>query len=126
MSRYVSVTLELRSLDEVDAGLRRMGLEIERGRDRVMLEGSLECTGEPVDIRVAAGTLDAIEDFGFVREGQEIRMVCGELDADRLERDLLAPLRAAVVQARVEAAGMRVEAVEHAADGIRIVVSDDD
>jgi hypothetical protein len=126
LSRYVAVTLELRSLDEVDAGLRRMGLEIERGRDRVMLEGSLECTGEPVDIRIAAGTLDAIEDFGFVREGSEIRMVCGELDAERLERDLLGPLRAAVVRARVEAAGMRVETVEHSADGIRIVVSDDD
>ena len=126
MSRYVAVALELRSLDEVDAGLRRMGLAVERGRDRVMLEGSLECTGEPVDIRIAAGTLDAIEDFGFVREGGEIRMVCGELDAERLRRDLLVPLRAAVVQARVEATGMRVEAVELGVDGIRIVVSDEE
>lgn len=126
MSRCVAVTLELRSLDEVDAGLRHMGLAIERGRDRVMLEGSLECTGEPVDIRLAAGTLDAIEDFGFVREGGEIRLVCGELDADRLQRDLLVPLRAAVVQARVESTGMRIETIEHGPDGIRIVVSDDD
>jgi hypothetical protein len=126
LSRYVAITLELRSLDEVDAGLRRMGLTLERGRDRVMLEGSLECTGEPVDIRIAAGTLDAIEDFGFVREGGEIRLVCGELDADRLQRDLLVPLRAAVVQERIEATGMRVESIEHRPDGIRIVVSDDD
>jgi hypothetical protein len=91
-----------------------------------MLEGSLGCTGEPVDLRLPAGTLDAIEDFGFVREGGEIRLVCGELDAERLQRDLLVPLRAAVVQTRVEATGLRVETIEQRPDGIRIVVTDDD
>jgi hypothetical protein len=126
VSRYVAVTLEIHGLDEVAAGLRRLGLVFERGRERVMLEGSLECTGEPVDIRLAAGTLDAVEDFGFVRDGDRVRLVCGELDAERLQQELLVPLRAAVVQQRLEAAGLRVDAVEVGPDGVhRIVVSEE-
>ena len=126
MSRYVAVALELHSLDEVAAGLQGLGLAFHHGRQRVMLEGSLECAGEPVDIRLAAGTLDAVEDFGFVCDAGAIRLVCGELDAERLQHDLLVPLRAAVVQQRVEAAGMRIDAVEVGPDGVhRIVVTED-
>jgi hypothetical protein len=122
----VAVTLELHALEEVAAGLQRLGLAFEHGRERVMLEGSLECTGEPVDIRLPAGTLDAVEDFGFVQDGDRIRFVCGELDADHLQHDLLVPLRAAVVHHRVQAAGLRVETVEIGPDGVhRIVVADD-
>lgn len=125
MSRYVAVTLELHSLDEIATALARLGLPFERARERVMLRGSLECAGDPVDIRLEAGTLDAVEDFGFVREGGTTRLVCGELDAEPLREALLVPLRAAVVRQRLEAAGARVESVEVGRDGIRIVVEEE-
>lgn len=100
MSRYVHVELGVHERPELVAGLLalELGLEIEQAEhrdDRLMLAGSLECAGEPVDLRLAAGSLGTVEDFGFVIDGERgrWRLVCGELDRRLLERDLLAPLR---------------------------------
>lgn len=117
MSRYVSVALELRNREDLLAGLRGLALAFElaedAGAEALMLEGSLECAGEPVEIRLAPGTLGAVEDFGFVRRDDRYVLVCGELDQGRLERELLPRLRqqVAVQRARrlAEAAGDTVE-----------------
>ncbi|MEX1364677.1 MAG: hypothetical protein AB1Z98_16235, partial [Nannocystaceae bacterium] len=90
MSRYVQVAAPaLSSLDELAAGLEALALPVQRARGhqrsrRLMLEGSIECPGEPVDLRLPAGTLDAVEDFGFVQADDGVRLVCGELDRDLL------------------------------------------
>lgn len=127
MSRYVHVTAPtLRSLEEVRASLEAMGLTVEHGRRRVMLEGSIECAGEPVDLRLAAGTLDTVEDFGFVLESGRVELVCGELDRELLEHDLLAPMRAAINEGRVrqaaDEAGLEVEEVQQTEGGRRLVL----
>jgi hypothetical protein len=118
VSRYVHVAATaLADLDEVASALVAMGLPAERSpRGAVMLEGSFECPGEPVDLRLPAGTLDAVEDFGFVRTAEgPLRLVCGELDRALLVERLLGPLRAAVTEARVRAAaahaGLELEAI---------------
>ncbi|MCA9649936.1 MAG: hypothetical protein H6712_21025 [Myxococcales bacterium] len=134
MSRYVRVTASaLGDLEEVARGLAELGLPVQRGRGhgpraRVMLEGSVECPGEPVDLRLPAGTLDAVEDFGFVLDEGAVRLVCGELDRTLLEASLLPPLERAVGELRVRraaaSAGLEVEAIEssRAADGRRRLV----
>ncbi len=118
-------TPALTSLDEVQRGLAALGLTAERGRGQRMLQGSLECPGEPVDLRLPAGTMDAVEDFGFVEHADGLRLVCGELDEAVLERQLLAPLRAAVAELRVtgaaEQAGLTVETTTES-DGRRRLV----
>jgi hypothetical protein len=121
MSRYVSVHLAL-DLDETIAALEHVGLAVHRADDRVMLRGTLECPGEPVHARIEEGPFDTIEDFGFVRDDNGVRLVCGELDRGRLERDLLPKLRAEVARARVQRAaeetGMTTEETIEA-DGTR-------
>ena len=110
MSRYVQVAATaLTDLDEVARALATLGLPFQRGeRGPVMLEGSFECPGEPVDLRLPPGTLDAIEDFGFVRAPDgTLHLVCGELDRTLLESRLLPPLRTAVTEARIHAAATR-------------------
>ena len=110
MSRYVhGAATALADLDEVASALASMGLPPQRGpRGAVMLDGSFECPGEPVDLRLPAGTLDAVEDFGFVRTAEgPLRLVCGELDRALLVERLLGPLQVAVTEARVRAAAAR-------------------
>lgn len=113
-------------LDEVRAGLEAMKLTVQQARGRVMLEGSIECSGEPVDLRLPAGTLDTVEDFGFVLEQGQVRLVCGELDRTLLEQNLLTPMRAALAEGRVrqaaDEAGLEVEAVEQTEGGRRLVL----
>jgi hypothetical protein len=127
MSRYVHVpAITLADLQEVATTLAAMGLPVERGRGPVMLEGSFECPGEPVDLRLPAGTLDAVEDFGFVRTAEgPLRLVCGELDRALLVERLLGPLKLAVTEARVRAAashaGLELEQATEA-DGRRRLV----
>ncbi|NVB36736.1 hypothetical protein G6O69_02755 [Pseudenhygromyxa sp. WMMC2535] len=128
MSRYVRVDLGLAvAREELLAALAalELGVEIEQAAfvdDRVMLEGSLECAGEPVDLRLPAGTLGSVEDLGFVREADRWRLVCGELDTRTLEAELLAPLRQTLALARVRgaaaAAGLSLEE-QLEADGSR-------
>lgn len=126
MSRYVHVAATaLSDLHEVTTALVGMGLQVQRGRGQVMLEGSLECTGEPVDLRLPAGTLDTVEDFGFVRTAEGLRLVCGELDRDVLVERLLGPLRVALTEGRIRAAATEAGLeLEHAtvADGQRRLV----
>ncbi|MEM9460974.1 MAG: hypothetical protein AAGF11_42815 [Myxococcota bacterium] len=116
MSRYVHVAAPaLHNLDEVAHGLAALGLSVQRGpgQRRVMLEGSMECSGEPVDLRLPAGTLGSVEDFGFVRQEHGLVLVCGEIDRALLLESLLAPLPRVIAEARVRRAaadaGLEIE-----------------
>jgi hypothetical protein len=132
MSRYVSVALAPSRREDLLAALAALGLEAELAApgDAVMLEGSLECAGEPVEIRLPPGTLGAVEDFGFVRRDDAYVLVCGELDRTRLERDLVPKLRNQATVERLRAAaqahGAQIE--EHVEpDGTRrLLIKRDD
>lgn len=115
MSRYVSVALAPSRREDLLAALAALGLEAELADagESLMLEGSLECAGEPVEIRLAPGTLGAVEDFGFVQRDGAYVLVCGELDRGRLERDLVPKLRSQAtverLRALAQAEGAKVE-----------------
>ncbi|MFV8755433.1 hypothetical protein ACNOYE_33190 [Nannocystaceae bacterium ST9] len=114
MSRYQSVALELGTIDQAEliAGLRELGLTPEQAEypgDRVMLHGSLECAGEPVDLRLAAGVLGSVEDFGLVVDAGRWRLVCGEVDRKLLERTLIGPLAQALALMHARRAAARAE-----------------
>jgi len=123
MSRYVQIELGATTLDAVEAGLRALALPFERPRRRVRLRGSLECTGDPVDLRLEAGLCDTVEDFGFVVEDGVMRLVCGELDETQLRETLLPRLRQATaahaVAQTATAQGLTVRTLETEADGTR-------
>jgi hypothetical protein len=116
MSRYVQVKTELRSLAEVEEGLAALGLRPTRADypRGLSLAGSIECAGEPVDLRLPAGSAGSVEDFGW-RVGTDgtLTLVCGEPDREHLDSALLAPLRAAIAanqaRAAAKAAGLEVE-----------------
>jgi hypothetical protein len=114
VSRYQTVALNLSPHDKAEliAGLRELGLEPEQAEfaeDRVMLHGSLECTGEPVDLRLPAGALGTIEDFGLVVETDRWRLICGEVDRKLLERRLIDPLAQALALVHARAAADRAD-----------------
>jgi hypothetical protein len=119
VSRFVEIALGLGSLDEVTAALARLGVAFERAEDPVTLHGGVECGDVPVDVRVAAGACDSVEDFGFVADDAGLaNLVCGEPDRARLERTLVTPLRAELARARLVADGtLAVELLEARADG---------
>lgn len=127
MSRYVSVDLEIRERTELLELLEELALpvQVNASGQQIMLEGSLECAGEPVDLRLEAGVLGSVEDFGFVRDGEGYRLVCGEPDKQLLERELVAPLREAAVVRRAKAHAERegLEVEQHVEpDGTRRIV----
>ncbi|MEM6994208.1 MAG: hypothetical protein AAF721_27080 [Myxococcota bacterium] len=101
MSRYVRVPAPVASLDAVAEALTAMGLAFDRNPRGVMLEGGLECPGEPVTIRLAAGTADAVEDFGFVLDAGHVMLVCGDIDRDLLSRGVLAEVTRRCVEVAV-------------------------
>lgn len=119
VSRFVEIALGLGSLDEVTAALARLGLAFERAEDPVTLHGGVECGDVPVDVRMAAGTCESVEDFGFVADAAGLaNLVCGEPDRARLERTLVTPLRAELARSRlVHDATLAVEVVEARDDG---------
>lgn len=121
MSRYVEVALALRDLDEVATALASLGLVVERAEGGLMLRGGLECTGAPVELRVAAGPFDTIEDFGLARRDDgTLVLVCGELDRGRLDATLVPAIATAVATLRLAASkDLEVVATE---TGTRVVV----
>ena len=124
MSRYVHVELSLAvGAGDLEALLTTLGLQVQRGP--VCLPGSLECHGEPVDLRVSAGPHGTIEDFGFVL-APKLRLICGELDRRRLEAELLPVLLRTHAQHRVlqaaAKAGLRVEAQHDLGQGRRRII----
>lgn len=130
MSRYVRVELaaEAATTEHLLAALAGLGLaaaaaEIPGG---LMLTGSLECAGEPVDLRLPAGALGAVEDFGLRRAGNRWQLVCGEHDRALLAERLVGPLTQRLAADRVrlaaEAAGLGVEAVREADGTLRLRV----
>lgn len=127
MSRFVRVQTHLRDLAEVDAGLRALGLAPELADEPagLMLAGSVECAGEPVDLRLRAGALQSVEDFGVRRQGDgELVLVCGEPDREHLEIHMLAPLRQAIARLRAERAaaraGLEIDAVVDEEGALRL------
>jgi hypothetical protein len=127
MSRYVHVATELRALDEVEVGLRALGLQFERAEvpRGLSLAGSLECAGEPVDLRLAAGAAGSVEDFGWRREDSgALTLICGEPDRGHLEVALLQPLRRQLATTRARAAasaaGLEVEEALDADGSLRL------
>ena len=118
MSRYVRVTATVQSLDTVAETLLAMGIAFERQASGVMLEGSLECPGEPVELRVAAGVSGAVEDFGFAVERGRVVLVCGDVDRELLAEGLLVE-----VQRRASAIG--VQQAVAAVEGV-VLVRDED
>ncbi len=129
MSRYFHVTIPRVTLDDAAAALEARKIAFERPSARVTLQGSLECAGEPVDLRVEAGTLESVEDFGFVEQSEGVVLVCGELDATRLREALAAEVSHAAVVRAAAASGLRVETESVSRDGARrvvLVASDDD
>jgi hypothetical protein len=129
MSRFVTVETALRDREGVLAGLKALGLAVDSdaAAEAVMLRGSIECAGEPVELRVEAGALGSVEDFGL-RRGEDggYVLVCSEHDRALLARALLPPLRVAVARARVDAAaraaGLTVEALQEAEGPLRLIV----
>ena len=108
MSRYVHVELAGFAEAELLAGLARLGLHPQRADlegERVMLAGSLECAGEPVDLRLPAGSLGSIEDFGFALEAGRWRLICGDID----RATIAGSLTAALLEQRSEQAGIELE-----------------
>lgn len=126
MSRYVHIELKATSLDAVEAAVSALDLPYTRPPRRIRLEGSLECTGDPVDIRLEAGVCDTVEDFGFVVNDGVLRLVCGELDQAQLEAELLPKLRQATAAQAVERAainhGLAVRKTIVDADGTRRLI----
>jgi hypothetical protein len=119
LSRYVEVAIAVRDTDEIAVALTSLGLAVERGTDGLMLRGGLECPGAPVELRIAAGPFDTIEDFGFARRDDgTIVLVCGELDRARLDAGLVPALATAVAARRVDASAE----LEVVARGPRLVV----
>lgn len=114
MSRYQTIALSLgaSTKPELIAGLCELGLDPEQAEfadDRVMLHGSLECAGEPVDLRMPAGALGSVEDFGLALADGRWRLICGEVDRKLLERRLVEPLGQALVLLRAREAAERAD-----------------
>lgn len=104
MSRYVKITTQATSLDQVTAALTAMGIAFERRDTGVMLQGSLECVGEPVAVRIEPGVADAVEDFGFALDRGVVTLVCGDVDRDVLTEQVLQPLTQRLAETSVRAA----------------------
>jgi hypothetical protein len=130
MSRYVRVELavDVAAADQLRAALARLGLDATAAEipGGLMLTGSLECAGEPVDLRLPAGALGAVEDFGLRRDRGRWQLVCGEHDRALLAERLLGPLTQLLAADRVaaaaEAAGLGVETVREADGTVRLRV----
>jgi hypothetical protein len=129
MSRYVQVPLDLDATRREDlvAALAALGIAAQTGPpgEPILLTPSLECAGEPVDVRIRALDAGSVEDVGFTCGPDRVRLVCGEPDRAALERQLLDPLRREVAVARASrvarAQGLSVE--QHVeADGTRRLV----
>ena len=116
MSRYLRTALEGLTLDEIGSALAALGLPHERAAsgEQIQLEGSLECVGEPVDLRVPIGVYGSVEDFGFLAQDPGApELVCGEFDAKTLNETLIPAIMERVLELRLRAeakrSGKRVE-----------------
>jgi hypothetical protein len=107
MSRYFEIKLQASPItrNDLEALFQLLNLSSEwaQSSEQVLLSGSLECAGEPVDVRIAAGALGSIQDFGFRQNGHAYELVCGEFDRTTLATTLRAALDRVFAQATVEA-----------------------
>jgi hypothetical protein len=110
VSRYVEIELALGSIDDVLAALAAIAVPFEHTGEALLLRGGIECAGQPALVRVAAGTLGACEDFGFVADasGRAV-LVCGEPDRTLLAERLLVPLRTELAKRRLAGSAVAVE-----------------
>ena len=124
MSRYVQVGLAAADHAEIQAALNELGIVCEiapRGLP-LSLRESVECQGDPVALRCAAGTLGTVADFGFASTEGGLALVCSELDRALLNRVLVPPLLTALTIARAQTSGHTVDVVVERAGARRIVL----
>lgn len=131
VSRYVEIAVgAIADLDAIADALGDLRVPHQRATaDPLMLAGSLECPGQPVDIRLEAGTFGSVEDFGFVRGPQGVQLVCGELDRSRIQTRLMGPLEAAIARRRAlqmaADSGLKAEERREADGTLRILLREE-
>lgn len=102
VSRFVEVELAQGSIADVLVALAALSLPFEHTGEAISLHGGIECADQPALVRIAAGTLGACEDFGFVEDANGLAvLVCGEPDRRVLAERLLVPLRAELAKQRL-------------------------
>lgn len=130
MSRYVRLDAAPRQVerDDLTRALVALGLAPRVGEipGALMLAGSFECAGEPVDLAVDAEVLGAIAEVGLRRTPEGWQLVCGEHDRALLRDRLLGPLQrelaAARVRAAAAAAGLDLEVLPREGEQLRLRV----
>ena len=103
MSHFIAVELPLRAVGKTELcdALAKLKLDYTFENDeQVLLEASLECAPEPVDLRVQSGALQNIADFGFSWTDGRLDLICSDVDQSILERDLLPRLAQMIVATR--------------------------
>ncbi|RMG93747.1 MAG: hypothetical protein D6705_17830 [Deltaproteobacteria bacterium] len=127
MSQYVHVDVPIESREELLAALSACGLVHQvAGAEGLVLEGSVECAGDPVDVRVAPEAAETVQDWGFSYENGRVMLVCADVDRPRLERQIVPRITAEIVRARLTAAGHHTRTVVDADGRHRIVVGVED
>ena len=124
MSRYTTLVLEGVTTQELHSALDALGIpsQTDSEGERLMLADTLECSGQPVDVRIASGQLDTVDDFGFRVEAHGLELVCGEVDRGRLKRELVARLQQQIMHLRLQLRGINPVATTI---GQRIIIEDD-
>jgi len=123
MSRYVHLDLPVEDRAELTRALDALGVPYTTaGAEGLLLDGSLECAGEPVDVRIAPEVFGTIQDWGLRRAARTIEVVCGDTDRRHLTQTVLPRILAQVTAARLEAAGHRTRHVVDADGTHRLVV----
>ncbi len=120
MSKYVQLPecIAIESRQELIQALKALGLKQDQDffhaktSRKIMLEGSLECAGEPVDLRICREVLGNVEDFGFVIKNQELQLICGELDQKVLNEAILVPLKKHLIHSRLESRAETEQSLE--------------
>ena len=104
MSRYISVDLQLGSLREIATALDLLEVAYARSETAgdLVLEESLDCPAEPVDLRLEGAVADALEPFGFTLSQQGPQLICSDVDRRRIERRFLPKLQQAVARVRLQ------------------------
>ena len=104
MSRYLHLELSHITLEELPSALEffKIPHEIAHAGELLTLEGSLECVGDPVQIRLPSGSCNTVEDYGFVLVEGKLHLICGEYDRRLLQDTLIHPLSQHIMLKRAQ------------------------
>jgi hypothetical protein len=123
VSRFVEIELAQGSIAEVTTALAALSLTFEHTGEAVMLQGGIECAGQPALVRIAAGTLGTCEDFGFVEDANGLAvLVCGEPDRTLLSERLLVPLFAELAKQRLASTVSVAETIAERDGSVRVLL----